>query len=301
MLRLVNFYLTPAPPQISTDDPAAFAFRLKEFEEQVTDYGGTVTIAPEVWEHLAHVGHRQERERRSAPPCSRSQRRARCRWTTCCRRPLYPFQLLGVLFLAFTERALLGDDMGLGKTVQALGAAHLLREQRGIGRVLVICPASVKRQWAREIARFSGLPATVIGGSKARRARQYADPGVFPHRQLRTGAARLRDDLGPGARPDHPGRGAADQELAGQDHAAHQRVDRALRLRAHRHAAGKPAGRAIQRRRVSRSARCSARPGSSSPSTWCRTSGARWSATKTWRACATPSRRSSCAAARPTC
>jgi SNF2 family DNA or RNA helicase len=177
VLRLVNFYLTPHVRELA-DDPAAFAFRLKEFEEQVTDYGGIVTIAPEVWEHLAHVGHRQERERERAALFEQVKSGA-VSLEHLLQAPLYSFQLLGVLFLAFTERALLGDDMGLGKTVQALGAAHLLREQRGIRRVLVICPASVKRQWAREIARFSGLPATVIGGTKARRAKQYADPGFF--------------------------------------------------------------------------------------------------------------------------
>ncbi|HMA37556.1 MAG TPA: DEAD/DEAH box helicase [Chloroflexia bacterium] len=52
-------------------------------------------------------------------------------------------------------------------------------EQHGIRHVLIITPASVKRQWAREIARFSGLPATVVGGSPARRARQYAAPAPF--------------------------------------------------------------------------------------------------------------------------
>ena len=44
-------------------DPAAFAFRLKQFEDEVTEYGGTVSIEPDVWKHLAQVGHRQERAR----------------------------------------------------------------------------------------------------------------------------------------------------------------------------------------------------------------------------------------------
>jgi len=38
----------------------------------------------------------------------------------------------------------LADDMGLGKTVQALAAAELLRRRKGIERVLVVAPASVK-------------------------------------------------------------------------------------------------------------------------------------------------------------
>ena len=163
--RLVNLYLAPTWPRWSRTRPPA-AFRLKTFEEQVTEYGGTVTIADEVWEYLAQVGHRQTREQERAALLAQVTSGA-VSLEHLLQAPLYPFQLLGVLFLAFTERALLGDDMGLGKTVQALGATHLLRELRGIGRVLVITPASVKRQWAREIARFSGLPATVIGGGPA--------------------------------------------------------------------------------------------------------------------------------------
>ncbi|HSG38503.1 MAG TPA: SNF2-related protein, partial [Thermoanaerobaculia bacterium] len=61
--------------------------------------------------------------------------------------PLYPYQREGMLHLAFTERALLSDEMGLGKTVQAIAACALLRELRGIERVLVISPASLKTEW----------------------------------------------------------------------------------------------------------------------------------------------------------
>ena len=61
--------------------------------------------------------------------------------------PLLPYQIEGALHLAFGERALLADDMGLGKTVQAIAACALLRELRGIERVLVVSPASLKAEW----------------------------------------------------------------------------------------------------------------------------------------------------------
>ena len=70
------------------------------------------------------------------------------------RRPLLPYQAEGVLHLAFGERALLADDMGLGKTVQAIAACVLLRELRGIERVLVVSPASLKAEWEEQIAKF---------------------------------------------------------------------------------------------------------------------------------------------------
>src|SRR6185503_9747441 len=65
--------------------------------------------------------------------------------------PLYPFQMRGVVFAASRGRTILADDMGLGKTIQAIGAAEMLARRRGISRVLVICPASVKHQWLTEI------------------------------------------------------------------------------------------------------------------------------------------------------
>ena len=64
------------------------------------------------------------------------------------RYALYPHQVAGVEFLARRGRAILGDDMGLGKTRQAIIA---LRESAPQGVFLVICPASLKLNWAREI------------------------------------------------------------------------------------------------------------------------------------------------------
>ena len=60
--------------------------------------------------------------------------------------------------------------MGLGKTVQTLAAAELLARERGIERVLVVAPASVKYQWETEIRKFTDRPVQVIEGGQ-RRAR----------------------------------------------------------------------------------------------------------------------------------
>jgi SWI/SNF-related matrix-associated actin-dependent regulator 1 of chromatin subfamily A len=62
---------------------------------------------------------------------------------------LFPHQIEGVAFLLGRRRAILADDMGLGKTRQAIVA---LRHAAPGGPYLVVCPASVKRNWAREIA-----------------------------------------------------------------------------------------------------------------------------------------------------
>ncbi|HZD56659.1 MAG TPA: DEAD/DEAH box helicase, partial [Anaerolineales bacterium] len=92
---------------------------------------------------------------------------------------LYPYQETGAMHLAFGRRAMLADDMGLGKTVQAIAAAALLKELRDIQRVLVICPASLKHQWAREIRRFTSLSVTVVEGKREDRRGLYKDPSFF--------------------------------------------------------------------------------------------------------------------------
>ncbi|WP_295446524.1 DEAD/DEAH box helicase [uncultured Thiodictyon sp.] len=92
---------------------------------------------------------------------------------------LYPYQVDGVAFLVARGRALLADDMGLGKTLQAIAAAAWLRQRAEVERILVICPASLKQQWAREIQRFTGQETRVVGGPAAGRAVQYREGRGF--------------------------------------------------------------------------------------------------------------------------
>lgn len=64
-------------------------------------------------------------------------------------RELFPYQKEGVAFIESRNgRAILGDDMGLGKTAQALGYLQLHLEVRP---AIIICPASLKLNWAKEI------------------------------------------------------------------------------------------------------------------------------------------------------
>ncbi len=92
---------------------------------------------------------------------------------------LYPYQQDGMLHLAFGERALLADEMGLGKTVQAVAACELLRQLRGIERVLVVSPASLKAEWEEQIAKFTGLPSKVVWGSRQDRLKAYQEKSFF--------------------------------------------------------------------------------------------------------------------------
>ena len=116
------------------------------------------------------------------------------------RHPLLPYQVEGALHLAFGERVLLADDMGLGKTVQAIAACALLRSLRGIERVLVVSPASLKAEWEEQIAKFSDLPSTIVFGGYPARLAAYRRPTFFTlcnYEQVVADGNKLLDALRP--------------------------------------------------------------------------------------------------------
>ena len=91
------------------------------------------------------------------------------------KRPLYPYQRDGVKRFLETGRLLLADDMGLGKTAQAIVCCEILWRTGRVRRGLVIAPAALKPQWAREWAHFTDMPIEVIDGTPADRQSRYAN------------------------------------------------------------------------------------------------------------------------------
>ena len=85
-------------------------------------------------------------------------------------KSLYPHQIEGVAFLLGRRRSLLTDDMGLGKTRQSIIA---MIEAEPEGPYLVICPASVKRNWVREIEIVLPEAQTAIVGPSPPPARDF--------------------------------------------------------------------------------------------------------------------------------
>jgi superfamily II DNA or RNA helicase len=90
------------------------------------------------------------------------------------KRPLYPYQREGVDRFLAAGRLLLADDMGLGKTAQAIACCNILRHSGRARRGLIIAPASLKPQWAREWAIFSDLPIHVVDGNPEERQAAYS-------------------------------------------------------------------------------------------------------------------------------
>lgn len=67
------------------------------------------------------------------------------------------FQKAGIWF-AKDKDTLIADSMGLGKTVQAIGVLNLHDEYEN---VLVICPASLRLNWMREMNKWMVKPRTI--------------------------------------------------------------------------------------------------------------------------------------------
>jgi SWI/SNF-related matrix-associated actin-dependent regulator of chromatin subfamily A-like protein 1 len=63
---------------------------------------------------------------------------------------LKPFQRAGVSYLLAQRRAFLADEQGLGKTIEALATI----EAAGAYPAIVVCPASLKLNWLRELRRW---------------------------------------------------------------------------------------------------------------------------------------------------
>jgi len=77
---------------------------------------------------------------------------------------LKPFQRAGVRYLLAQRRAFLADEQGLGKTIEALATL----EADGAYPAIVVCPASLKLNWLRELERWlPGRSAQALVGTGA--------------------------------------------------------------------------------------------------------------------------------------
>ena len=69
-----------------------------------------------------------------------------------------PFQRAGIQFTATHNNTLIADEMGLGKTIQAIGTINL---DPAITSAIIICPASLRINWKRELEAWLTRPMTI--------------------------------------------------------------------------------------------------------------------------------------------
>jgi SNF2 family DNA or RNA helicase len=88
---------------------------------------------------------------------------------------LKPYQVDAVAKMAEQKRILVAYEMGLGKTPMTIAAIEELKPKL----TLVLCLASLKFQWEKEIKKFSDKSPLVIDGTAAKRHKQYEQ--MFEH------------------------------------------------------------------------------------------------------------------------
>lgn len=76
------------------------------------------------------------------------------------------FQKAGIEYMATRPMVLLADEMGLGKTIQAIGLInHLLTHEiyalSTPPNCLVVCPASLRRNWEAELTKWLVTPLSI--------------------------------------------------------------------------------------------------------------------------------------------
>jgi SWI/SNF-related matrix-associated actin-dependent regulator of chromatin subfamily A-like protein 1 len=69
-----------------------------------------------------------------------------------------PYQLAGIKWAAEHDNCLIGDEAGLGKSIETVG---LLNYYPSIRRVLIVCPATLRINWSRELEKWLVRPAAV--------------------------------------------------------------------------------------------------------------------------------------------
>ncbi len=94
---------------------------------------------------------------------------------------LFDYQKQGIKFTVFKKAAIIADEMGLGKTLQAIGTAIFKKQIFDFKKTLVICPASLKEQWKKEVENYTEEKALVIQGNPEQRKKQYEDEDHLFH------------------------------------------------------------------------------------------------------------------------
>ena len=95
---------------------------------------------------------------------------------------LKPYQTEAVKKMVEIKRILVAYEMGLGKTPMTIAAIEQLKDSgEAEGTTLVLCLASLKYQWQKEITKFSDSTAIVIDGTPKQRQAQYDEASTHDY------------------------------------------------------------------------------------------------------------------------
>lgn len=116
---------------------------------------------------------------------------------------LNPHQIEAAMFALqspLTEGVILADEVGLGKTIEAaIVLCQKWAERKR--RLLIICPASIRQQWANELREKFSLPAMVLDAKSYRQMKQEGQPWPLEQPAVLIMsfhyAAKLQDEIRP--------------------------------------------------------------------------------------------------------
>ena len=79
----------------------------------------------------------------------------------------FPHQFKPVLtfFSSTIGRILIADEVGLGKTIEAIYIWRELQARIGARRLLIVCPAVLRRKWQNELRKRFSIDATIVSAS----------------------------------------------------------------------------------------------------------------------------------------
>ncbi len=114
---------------------------------------------------------------------------------------LNPHQIEAALFALrspLSKGAILADEVGLGKTIEAgLVLCQLWAERKR--RLLIISPASIRKQWALELAEKFNLPSIILDAKTYRDEQKSGNLAPFEQQRLIITsmhyASRMRDEI----------------------------------------------------------------------------------------------------------
>ncbi len=94
---------------------------------------------------------------------------------------LNPHQIDAALFALkspISKGVILADEVGLGKTIEAgLVLCQYWAERRR--KLLIVCPASIRKQWSLELEEKFNIPTTILDATACRQAQRDGNPDPF--------------------------------------------------------------------------------------------------------------------------